>query len=100
MARVNISIPDDVIERARVAGVNVSRVATEALLDELDRREKRRSLEQYLAEMDRRLGPVSSERVAEAVAWADGILDAEPVSAGSGTAAAQAPTSSRRRRSA
>lgn len=75
MARVNITIPDDVIERARLAGVNVSRVATAALLDELDRREKRRSLDEYLAELDRRLGPVSEEQLADAVAWADAILD-------------------------
>ncbi len=95
MARVNVTIPDEVIERARAAGVNVSRVATEALLDELDRREKRRSLDEHLAEMDRRLGPVSSGKVAEAVAWADEILEAEPVDAR--PAAVERPQASPRR---
>lgn len=94
MARVNVTIPDHVIEQARAAGVNVSRVATEALLDELDRREKCQSLEQYLAEMDRRLGPEPSHEVAEAVAWADEALEAEPVTAPGGAV----PVSGRRRR--
>lgn len=100
MARVNVTIPDEVIERARAAGVNVSRVATEALLDELDRREKRRTLDEYLAEMDRRLGPVSSGKVAEAVAWADEILEAEPVGARPAAVERSQPSSRRGRRSA
>lgn len=101
MARVNITIPDEVIERARAVGVNVSRVATEALLDELDRREKRRLLDEHLAEMDRRLGPVSSDEVAEAVAWADEMLEAEPVTASRPRAVGAAPARRQRgRRSA
>lgn len=101
MARVNITIPDEVIERARAVGVNVSRVATEALLDELDRREKRRLLDEHLAEMDRRLGPVSSDEVAEAVAWADEMLEAEPVTVSRPRAVEAAPARRQRgRRSA
>jgi len=37
MARVNVTIPDEVLARARNARLNVSRVATSAL-SELDRR--------------------------------------------------------------
>lgn len=100
MARVNMTIPDEVIERARAVGVNVSRVATEALVDELDRREKRRLLDEHLAEMDRRLGPVSSEDVAEAVAWADEMLEAEPVTSRSRAVEAAPARRRRSRRSA
>lgn len=37
MARVSISVPDDVVEAAKAAKLNISRLATEALADELDR---------------------------------------------------------------
>jgi hypothetical protein len=55
MARVNITIPDELLERARAAGVNVSRAAASALSEELD-----------VA-----LGPVSPEDEAAAREWAD-----------------------------
>ena len=40
MARVNITVPDDVVAQAKAAGLNVSRLATAALVEELDRRNK------------------------------------------------------------
>ena len=40
MSRVNITVPDEVIIRAKAAGLNVSRVATSALVEELDRLSK------------------------------------------------------------
>lgn len=38
MARVNVYLPDDLVERVRAAGLNVSNVAQTALRRELDRR--------------------------------------------------------------
>ena len=40
MARVNITLPDDLLSQARAAGLNVSRLAAAALAEELDRRAK------------------------------------------------------------
>jgi post-segregation antitoxin (ccd killing protein) len=41
MARVNITVPDDLLGRAKVAGLNVSRLASAALAAELERRQGR-----------------------------------------------------------
>jgi post-segregation antitoxin (ccd killing protein) len=74
MARVNITVPDDIARRARAAGLNVSRVASMALADELDRLAKIEALDAYLAELDAELGPPSKKDLAEAAAWADRVL--------------------------
>ncbi len=71
MARVNITVPDDLIERSRAAGLNVSRVSAEALTDELDRRGKVAELDGYLRDLDAELGPVSEDELADARKWAD-----------------------------
>lgn len=88
MARVNITIPDDVLEGARSAGLNVSRVATAALSEELDRRVKIAELDSYLRELDATLGPVSAEDSAAARAWADRAFGdaASPAAAAARTA--------------
>lgn len=70
MARVNLTIPDDVLQQARQVGLNVSRVATAALSEELDRRAKVAALDDYLRELDVALGPVSAEDEAAAREWA------------------------------
>ena len=70
MARVNITVPDDLAEQARAAGLNVSRLASAALADELDRRAKLAALDAYLHELDAELGPVSAEERAAAESWA------------------------------
>ena len=44
-------VPDDVAAEARAAGLNVSRVATAALVEELDRRAKTKALDAYLAQL-------------------------------------------------
>jgi hypothetical protein len=54
MTRVNITVPDDVMTQARAAGLNVSRIATAALLEELDRRSKLHALDDYLARLEAR----------------------------------------------
>jgi Post-segregation antitoxin CcdA len=74
MSRVNITVPDDVAARAREAGLNVSRVATTALIDELDRRAKIDALDTYLAKLEAELGPIGPEETAAATAWADRVL--------------------------
>jgi post-segregation antitoxin (ccd killing protein) len=69
MARVNISIPDDIHRLAKEAGLNISQLASKAIVDELDRRAKIAALDEYLAELDAEMGPVSAEDQARADAW-------------------------------
>jgi post-segregation antitoxin (ccd killing protein) len=80
MARVNITVPDEVIARAREAKLNISRVATAALVDELNRLLKRVELDAYLAELETERGPITEEQAAEGRAWLDAALTAPPVS--------------------
>jgi post-segregation antitoxin (ccd killing protein) len=74
MARVNITIPDKLLEHAREAGLNVSRVAAKALSDELNRLSKLAQLDSYLAELEAERGPVSANEMAEGEEWADRVL--------------------------
>ena len=90
MARVNISVPDEVAAQARSSGLNVSRLATVALVEELDRRAKIAALDGYLADLEAELGPVPDDERDAATTWADRAL---ATSGGKRTAA-------RRRRSA
>ncbi|MBO0772313.1 MAG: type II toxin-antitoxin system CcdA family antitoxin [Actinobacteria bacterium] len=76
MARVNITVPDDLLSRARAAGLNVSRVAAAALAEELDRQAKLRELDIYLADLDAELGPVPQHELKAAREWADAVLPA------------------------
>ena len=74
MARVNITVPDELLDKARAAGLNVSRLAAAALADELDRRAKLAELDAYLAELDAEFGPVPEPELAAAREWADRAL--------------------------
>ena len=74
MARVNITMPDELYVKARGAGLNISRVAQDAIRAELDRLEKVTELDAYLAELETKLGPPSDGERAEAWAWADKIF--------------------------
>lgn len=76
MARVNITLPDDLLNQARAAGLNVSRLAAAALAEELDRRAKVNELDAYLADLDNELGPVPQHELRAAREWADAILPA------------------------
>jgi Arc/MetJ family transcription regulator len=71
MARVNITIPDDLLASARAADLNVSRLAASALSEELDRRAKITALDIYLAELEEELGPTSEADRVAAQQWAD-----------------------------
>ena len=73
MARVNITLPDDLLSQARAAGLNVSRLAAAALAEELDRRAKLHELNAYLADLDNELGPVPQHELRAAREWADAI---------------------------
>jgi hypothetical protein len=76
MARVNITLPDDLLSQARAAGLNVSRLAAAALAEELDRRAKLNELDAYLADLDNELGPVPQHELKAAREWADAIVPA------------------------
>ena len=74
MARVNITVPDDLREQAKRAGLNVSELARSAIAAELVRLAKIAELDAYLAELEAELGPVSSDERAAADAWLDKIV--------------------------
>ncbi len=74
MARANITMPDELFEQARAAGLNISRVAQDAVRAELARLGKVAELDAYLAELEARLGPPSEIERSEARAWADKVL--------------------------
>jgi hypothetical protein len=76
MARVNITLPDDVLERARAAGLNISRLAAAAVAEELDRQAKISELDKYLADLNAELGPVPQHELRAAREWADSVLPA------------------------
>ncbi len=76
MARVNITVPDELLDMARAAGLNISRLAAAALAEELDRRAKLAELDAYLAELDGEFGPVPEPELAAAREWADQALPA------------------------
>ncbi|HEX6395776.1 MAG TPA: type II toxin-antitoxin system CcdA family antitoxin [Acidimicrobiales bacterium] len=71
MARVNITMPDELYDQARESGLNVSQLAQRAVAAELGRLAKIAELDSYLAELDAELGPISESERAEAGAWAD-----------------------------
>ena len=74
--------PDQVVAQARAAGLNVSRLATAALVEELDRRAKTRALDEYLAALAAELGPIPLDEHTKAAGWVDCVLSpARPVSA-------------------
>lgn len=74
MARVNITVPDDLLRQARAARLNISRLAAAALADELDRLAKATALQSYLAELESELGPLGAAERVDAQEWADRVL--------------------------
>lgn len=78
MARVNITVPDELLAQARAAGLNVSRLAASAVAEELDRRAKIAELDAYLAELDAELGPLGDQELAAAREWADQLTEGSP----------------------
>ncbi|MGQ0775305.1 MAG: type II toxin-antitoxin system CcdA family antitoxin [Pseudonocardiales bacterium] len=78
MARVNITVPDELLGRAKAAGLNVSRLAAAALAEELERRAKVAELDAYLADLETEFGPISQQESVAAREWADQVLPASP----------------------
>jgi hypothetical protein len=74
MARVNISLPDELYRRAKEEGINISKLAQQALTDELDRLDKIAAVDRYLAELEAEEGPIDPKELAEAEAWADRVF--------------------------
>jgi post-segregation antitoxin (ccd killing protein) len=74
MARVNITMPDDLYQQARQARLNISRLAQRAVADELARLAKVAELDAYLSELEASLGPTTDAERADAKAWADQAL--------------------------
>lgn len=70
MTRRNISLPDELDEQARAAGLNVSALARAAILAELDRRSRMARLDAWLDALDEEHGPPSTRVMAEARRWA------------------------------
>ena len=73
MDRVNISIPEDLHKQAKEAGLNISKLARNAIEEELERLDKIAALDKYLAELDAQLGPISPEEEAQAQALIERI---------------------------
>lgn len=78
MARVNITVPDDLYHQARGAGLNISQLAQRAVSAELTRLAKVAELDAYLAELEAELGPTTEAERTEATAWADRLLGTKP----------------------
>lgn len=74
MARVNITLPDDLYRQARDAGLNISQLAQRAVGAELSRLAKIAELDAYLAEFEGELGPTSESERADAKKWADQLF--------------------------
>ncbi|MDN5932907.1 MAG: type II toxin-antitoxin system CcdA family antitoxin [Pseudonocardia sp.] len=71
MARVNITIPDELLARARAHDLNVSAAAAAGLEDALVRIHKNVALDRWLAEMEAEHGPSTPEEIAKADARID-----------------------------
>jgi post-segregation antitoxin (ccd killing protein) len=76
MTRRNISLPDDIDDLARDAGLNVSALARQAILGELDRRSRMQRLDAWLDAMDEEHGTPTRAARDEAEAW---VASATPV---------------------
>ena len=92
MARVNITVPDELLSQARAVGLNVSRLAAAAAAEELDRLAKIAELDAYLAELDAELGPLGDQEIAAAREWADQLAAGVTISAADAIVAAHADT--------
>lgn len=74
MSRVNISLPDELYRRAKEAGVNISKLTQQALVDELSRLAKIAAVDQYLAELEAEQGPLDPGELAKALAKVDRVI--------------------------
>ena len=80
MARVNITVPDELVKAAKAQRLNISECCRTALAAELERRAQLHDLDGYLTELERDLGPVSTEDREAAKRWADRVFGPAPQS--------------------
>ena len=78
MARRNISLPDDLDDRARRARLNVSALAQRAVAQELDRQARMAQLDAWLDELDAAHGAPSSKAMADAKEWFSAGREVQP----------------------
>ncbi len=97
MARRNISLPDDLDDRARRARLNVSALAQEAVAQELDRQARMARLDAWLDELDEQQGPPSAKAFAAAQAWAASAKAVPPHSQRPGDTTQRRPAARTRR---
>ena len=74
MGRMNISMSDDLIGKARALGLNVSRLAAAAVTQEVRRAEKIEYIDRYLAEHELEHGPISEDELRGAEAWVERVM--------------------------
>jgi hypothetical protein len=76
MARANVYLPDDLHERARAAGLNVSELTQRAIEQELERRERLAAMDAFLDELMQETGPATDAERAKAEEWAKAVANA------------------------
>lgn len=74
MARINISVPDDLATEAKAAGINISEVTRRALAHELRRQALDEEWDDYIAEVEAEFGPGTPEEIARSEAWAERVF--------------------------
>jgi len=74
MARVNISLPDELHRRAKEEGINISQLTQQAVAEELTRLAKIAAVDRYLAELEVEEGPLDPQKLAEAEARVDRLI--------------------------
>src|SRR5438067_165805 len=78
MARRNISLPDELDDRARRARLNVSALAQRAVAQELDRQSRMAHLDAWLDELDAAHGAPSPKAMADAKEWFSSARKVQP----------------------
>jgi post-segregation antitoxin (ccd killing protein) len=74
MGRMNISMSDELIAKAKELGLNVSRLAAAAVALEVRKAEKTAYIDRYLAELEDEQGPIPEHEMRDAQVWADGLV--------------------------
>lgn len=73
MARVNISLPDELHRRAKEAGLSISKLTRDAISQELERLARIAALDEYINELEAELGPPSVEEQERARVWIEQV---------------------------
>ncbi len=71
---MNISLPDELAETAKAAGLNVSQLSRRAIAEELAERDRLLALDRYLDQLDAELGPPPAAETAAAEEWGDRVF--------------------------